>query len=92
MKQVGTTADNLKVCTGVFKFYDTYGIPLDTLFDLCKNENIMPSWLDFYNDAIENKWKYETIITRLSDSISDVWGKDYADAIIQKIKTAKKII
>ena len=51
---VGQTSDNKLLFAGVFEFYDTKGLPLDVLFDLMIKKGWMPSWIDFYEEALKN--------------------------------------
>lgn len=39
---VGVTSDGKEVVSGVFRVFDTMGLPLDTVFDLC--EQHLLSW------------------------------------------------
>ena len=70
---VGITPEGKKVVSGVFRVFDTIGLPLDVIFDLCEQENLMPSWTHFYDDAIKEK----TIYNRLETNVSDVYGKPF---------------
>lgn len=39
-----------------------------------------------YDDAIKQGWKHETIVNRLRDNISDVYGKEFSDAVLERIE------
>jgi len=82
---IGETTDDKIVVKGLFKMYDTLGLPLEVMFDELQAKGIVPSWIDFYNEAKEAGWKHKTIISRLSESIFDVWGKDFRDMVISKL-------
>ena len=51
---VGQTSDNKLLFAGVFEFYNTNGLPLDVLFDFMIKKGWMPSWIDFYEEALKN--------------------------------------
>jgi hypothetical protein len=74
---VGVTPDGKEVVSGVFRVFDTMGLPLDTVFDLCEQHKLVPSWIHFYDDAIKQGWSEKTIMNRLETSICDAYGKDY---------------
>lgn len=82
---IGKTTDGKWVVKGVFKLFDTTGIPLFMLFDLCEQSNYLPSWIEFYNDAVNGQWKHKTIINRLEEAITDVYGKEYADVVVGRL-------
>lgn len=83
---VGETEDGIKIVSGVFKLFDTNGLPLDIVFDLCKQSNMIPSWTHFYNEALEYGWSKKTVLNRLHDNINDVYGKDYRDIVIRRLE------
>ncbi len=85
-KQVAVTPEKVMVIDGVFKLFDTLGVPLDAVFDLCKEKNMMPSWTHFYDDAIKQGWSQETIMNRLSINVSDVYGKEFCDEVIKRLE------
>lgn len=77
LKVVGHNNDGVEIVSGVFKLYDTCGMPLDLIFDYLKDNNMMPSWIHFYEDAVNGGWKDKTINLRLNEAILDVYGKDF---------------
>lgn len=77
---------NTEVVAGVFQFYDTQGLPLDVVFDVLKSNNKMPNWLSFVSDAKSAGWKNKTIKTRLSESISDVYGSIFRDEVFSRLE------
>lgn len=85
-QQVGVTPENVRVIDGVFRWFDTNGTPLDIIFDMCREKNLMPSWTHFYSDARKQGWSHETIINRLRDNISDVWGKEFSDNVLERVE------
>jgi hypothetical protein len=74
---IAVLEDGTTVVSGVFRVFDSCGLPLDIVFDLCRNNNIMPSWTHFYDDAIKQGWVDKTIFNRLEGNISDVYGKPF---------------
>lgn len=83
---VGKTSDGQFVVAGVFKMYDTIGLPLDILFCECAKDKIMPSWNHFYEEATKSGWKHKTIISRLSETIFEAWGKEFRDTVIDRLQ------
>lgn len=85
-QQVGITPENKKVVNGVFDMFATIGLPLDVVFDLLDQRGCIPSWTHFYDDAIKQGWKHETIVNRLRDNIADVYGKEFSDGVLERIE------
>jgi hypothetical protein len=81
LERIGSTVDGKALYKGVYRFYETEGLPLDILFDLLDQKNSMVSWLHFYEEAILNGMKHDRIISKLEESICDVWGKAFFDIV-----------
>lgn len=82
LKQVGTTTDGKKIFSGLYKFYETIGLPLDTLLSCFQEKNILPDWIDFYQSARKAGMEHSRIISKLEADISDSFGKELADQVI----------
>lgn len=85
IKIIGKTEDKKLVIDGVFKMFDTLGTPLYIIFEVCEQENLMPSWIDFYKDAKEHGWKHKTIIDRLKENMVDVYTDEFINKVIKKL-------
>ena len=85
MEVIGVTTDKKNVVKGLFSFYSTSGLPLVDIWRLCHINNLCPSWIDFYEEAVNNKWKYKTIINRLKDSLDEVYGVEYRKIVIERL-------
>lgn len=73
----GKTEEGKLVISGVFKLYDTLGLPLEILFMEMKKNDLVPDWVDFYNCAIAQGWKKKTILSRLGTAIRASYGKEF---------------
>lgn len=85
LKQVGTTPEGLAVYTGVYKLYETYGLPLDVIFMTFQDKGWVPDWIDFYIAAVAAGMEHDRIISKLEEAISDSFGKEWADAVISRL-------
>ena len=85
---IGKTTDGQPVVKGIFKFFDTTGIPLFIVFDLCKQQNWLPSWIHFYNEAKGRGWSHKTIIDRLREGMEDIYEKKFTFTVIDKLEKA----
>lgn len=87
MKQVGITTDGKKVMDGVFELSDTHGLPLVVTLQLMKENDMIISPIHYYQEASKAGWKIKTITNRLTEALSDVYGKPHADEVINRLST-----
>lgn len=81
----GYTTDGKPVYGGVYKFYETHGIPLDIIFNIFIERDWIPDWIDIYKSALSGGMKHDRIISKLEEAISDSYGKEYCDAVISRL-------
>lgn len=82
LKQTGVTEDGKPVYSGLYKFYETYGLPLDIILGLFVEKNWVPDWMDFYTNALQAGMEHDRIISKLEEAISDSFGKQWSDEVI----------
>jgi hypothetical protein len=68
----------------------TTGLPLEILLYELHKKSILVDWLSFYNSAIKNGWKVKTIFNRIETATSDVFGPQYRDEVIKRLKFCLK--
>ena len=94
LKKVGVTTDGKPVMAGLFRLAETEGLPLDMIFNWCKDHNIIPSWIDTYQECLSAGMKHERILSKLDEAIVDSFGKDFRDVVIstldKKFKSQEK--
>jgi hypothetical protein len=83
--QVGVTKDGLRLFSGVYKFFETHGMPLDELLQILKDRSTMPSWLHFYDEARAAGMKHDRILSKLDPAISDVYGSKFRDTVLERL-------
>ena len=81
----GMTTDGKRVIGGVYQFYETTGLPLDVIFEHLRIKNSVVNWIYFYKDAIAAGMKHQRILSKLEESICDVWGKVFSDEVKDKL-------
>ena len=52
---------------------------------------IIPDWINFCQDAIKNQWSPKTIINRLDIPLLDVYGIEFHDVVIKRLREMMKI-
>ena len=86
---VGKTEDGKTVVSDVFKFVDTYGLPLDYLLLYLDDQNMVMDWLDFMLAAYKQGWSIKTIHARCIGGVQDAFGKsEFAKETIKRIDLA----
>jgi len=68
---VGETIDGKMLVDGVWEAYETHGLPLDMVFDLCVKNNWMPDWLTLYSKMYSSGMKHERIVAKIGSDLSD---------------------
>jgi hypothetical protein len=86
---VGETTSKTKVVSGVFKLFDTNGLPLVVLFQNLKDNNMIASPIHFVDEARAAGWSDKTISLRLSEALNDVYGKPHADVVMSRLNLKK---
>jgi len=82
LKQVAVTTDGKIVLSGLYKFYETVGLPLDVLLHCFQEKNVLPDWVDFYTSALAAGMGHERILSKLEEAVSDSFGKEFSDKVI----------
>ena len=83
--QTGTTPEGKSVISGVYKLYETIGLPLDVIFTCFRERNWIPDWIDFYLGAVSSGMEHTRILGKLEEAISDSFGKELADVVISRL-------
>ena len=87
IRQVGLTPEGVQVVANTFKMFDAYGLPLDIMLDLMKDNNMIPDWIDFCNEAMISGWKNKTIIDRVKDAVETVYGTDFTEEVLSRLNS-----
>ncbi len=85
--QIGMTTDDKCVMSGVYRFAETYGLPLDMIFTIMQERNQMPSWVSFYKEAKSAGMKHRRIIAKLSEPMREVFGADFTTHVLGRLET-----
>lgn len=78
---VGKTVEGKILVDGVFDIFDRKGMPLEIIVEMLNIQNMMPCWMNFYNDAVKAGWKEKTIFNKLGSAIGDVYGREFWEGV-----------
>lgn len=82
----GKTQDGKTVVRGVYKFYETTGMPLDSILEHLRLREMIPDWMIFVLEAVEAGMKTERILSMLDPVITDSYGPDMRDEVIRRLR------
>lgn len=82
----GKTEDNKNVVRGVYRFFETEGVPFDIIFEILKSKNAIPDWIALVKEAVLAGMKPSRIISTLDAAISDSYGPEIRDVVIRKLQ------
>jgi alanyl-tRNA synthetase len=83
---VGRTEGGVDVVSGVYRFYETHGLPLDVVLETLKSREAMPCWTAFYQEATAAGMKHKRILSKLEESISDIFGSSFCAHVLGKLQ------
>lgn len=70
-----------------FEAVDTHGIPLDVVLVFLQSRGYVPSWLTFASTAIRAGWNYDSMLTKIRVACEDVYGREHAQVVEQKLRS-----
>lgn len=79
---VGKTTDSKLVISGVLRFEETYGLPLEIIFEYLQENNLVPSWLHIMEESRKQGVNESKFLTKLETCVVSVYGKDYWSKIV----------
>ena len=85
LKQSGITTDNKPVIIGIYKTFETYGLPLDIIFSIMIKKGWVPDWIALYQDCRSAGIDHERTLARIEEAINDSYGKEWSEVVISRL-------
>ena len=85
--QLGTAGDKI-IVGGIWKMFESNGLPLDIIFSLCIEKNWIPCWITLYNEMLASGMKHDRIISKLEEALCDSFGKQFSDVVIFRLNNS----
>ena len=82
---IGETPEGKSVVDGIWKTYETHGLPLDNIFDVCIQKNWIPDWTKLYIQMLSSGINHDRILSKLEEAINDSFGKEFCDVVISRL-------
>jgi alanyl-tRNA synthetase len=79
------TSDGKMVVDGIWKIFETHGLPLDIILTLCLNKGWVPDWIALYKQMKQSGMKHGRILSKLEEAISDSFGKEFSEVVISRL-------
>jgi len=94
LESVGKTQDGKTIVTGVYKFYETTGVPLDSILGILEERGMTPDWMALVLEAVEAGMKPDRFLSMLDPAIADSYGPVMRDEVIRRLRllTAPKSV
>ncbi len=67
----GKTIDEKPVISGLYRYYETYGIPLDLIVDLLLQNGLVPNWRDTLSEMLKAGMNERNALNMLRDIMVD---------------------
>ena len=85
---VGKTTDGKLVVNGVWKCFETYGLPFDVLFEVFLRKGWVPDWMVLLDQMVKSGIDKGRALSKLSEAISDTFGKAFCDEVVRQLSEA----
>jgi len=88
--QSGITENNKPIISGIYKTFETHGIPLDIILSILIDGNSVPNWIDLYKDCRLAGMEHDRVLSKLEEAICDSYGKEWSDQVIFRLNSIFK--
>ena len=89
-KVVGKTLDGRLVVSGVYRFYETHGMPLDVVFQILQDKQMLPCWISFHREAMAAGMQHDRLIAKLDPALSDSYGSGFRDYVVRGLERLRE--
>jgi len=86
LKIVGKTTDEKQVVQNGFAMVDTYGLPLEILLGLLKDNHMVMDWVAFFEDAMVAQWPVDRTVIKIETALLDIYGTEYKNMVVRRMK------
>lgn len=83
---MGRTTDGRLVVGGVYRFYETEGLPLDVLLEHLQDHQMIPDWQAFVREAILAGMRFDRVVSWLDAAIVDSFGVETRNQVIPRLR------
>ena len=84
--QSGVTLNGDKVVAGLWKFRETVGLPLSSIFDLCQKHKLIPDFPQLYKDMLGSGIKRDRVLCKIQEELVDSYDKEFVTIVMDRLK------
>lgn len=88
----GRTSDGKPVVRGLYRFYETEGLPLEVLLGYAEEIGAVPDWMSFVLEAVEAGMKVDRILAMLDPALVDTFGPAFRDVIMTRLRQLTGVV
>lgn len=82
---VGETEDGKTVVAGVYRFYETVGLPLDVILSELNQRNALPCWNTLVDEMKTAGWGERKIRGTLDAAIAAVYPREFCAVVMERV-------
>lgn len=91
LRIVGKTEDGKLVMAGLYRVYETHGLPFVVIFGALERLNAVPDWCALIREAMAAGVKLDRVVGKFADAISDVWGPEFQGHVLTTLGLAIEV-
>lgn len=85
VNQSGITTDGKIVVSGIYRFHETRGLPLEVILAKLHENNIVIDWESFLRESLDAGMKKERALSKLRYAMADTFAPHYIDAVMSRL-------
>lgn len=89
IKPCGLTVEGRIVYCGLFKFQDTFGLPLLLVWKCIKDHDGIVAWDEYYKEALSHGWKKEKILAGIREVAHFGYDQEEGKLLLARIESLK---
>ena len=86
LTQTGVTSEGKKVVSGVYRCFETLGVPLDVLLSILADEFVIPDWLALFDEAVGAGMKPGRVFAKIEEAAADAYGADFCVQVMLRLR------
>ena len=86
LEVVGQAPEGKIVVKNIFQMAATDGIPLGIILEVCRENNMVIDWIDYFHSGVASGMNPDRILNRISIETEGVAGEEYSKSVVNRLK------
>jgi hypothetical protein len=86
IRVVGKTSDGRSVVSGVYRYFESTGLPLADILEQLEEKAYVPCWLSYMDEATRAGMKPARALAKLRDGMGDFYTQDFRDTVLSRLE------